>query len=165
MATGMHAKPGSRLAHESYVFSLLFKGGLGLAQLAAGLGLWLVPTASIQAYVTSLARLELVQDPTDPAALWIQQAMSSLPVGAVNFYAVYLIIHGVLNLGLVLALVARLRWAYPVSILALAGFVLYQIYDFFMGKSAMMLVLSGFDIIVIWLIWREWTTQMHATAP
>lgn len=155
--SGIH--PQSGLAHRTYILSLLFKGGIGAAQLAAGLGLALVPTARIKAFANWLARLQLVEDPTDPAALWLAHAMANLPQTVFNFYTIYLMLHGILNLALVAALVARLHWAYPAAILALIGFVIYQTYDFLTGQSAVMLVLSAIDIVVILLIWREWTAQ------
>ena len=144
--------------HRAYLISLAFKCVIGAAQLVAGFGLALVPTDTIRAYVSALARLELVQDPDDRAALWVQHAMAFLPVGEVHFYTVYLLIHGVLNVGLVAALLARLRWAYPVSILVLIGFVAYQVHEIYLGKGWMLWLLTAIDLFVIWLIRREWRT-------
>ena len=72
-------------------------------------------------------------------------------------------IHGVLNLGLVLALLAGFKWAYPLSIAALVGFVLYQGYKISLGAGAIMIILSVIDIVVIWLIWREWRALKGVT--
>jgi len=68
-----------------------------------------------------------------------------------------------LNLGLVLALLAGLRWAYPVSLLALGGFIAYQLNKFAHTGDMMMIILSVIDIFVIWLIWREWKAHLRTT--
>ena len=69
---------------------------------------------------------------------------------------IYFAGHGVLNLGIAIALLLRLRWSYPVSILVLAGFVIYQITRFFLTGDPMMVALSLFDLIIIALVWREY---------
>jgi uncharacterized membrane protein len=146
-------------AHRSYIASLLLKAGIGTAQLAGGIGLWLVPGDRISAYVASLARLKLVEDPKDILAQWVARTAAMTPFDTGNFYMLYLGIHGLLNLCLVVALMARRRWAYPMAIAALVFFVIYQLYEYSMGKGLMMLALSALDLAVIWLILGEWRVQ------
>jgi len=149
------ASQGDRLAHLSYIASLVLKGFLGLAQLTGGVLIYLAPVDAWPRLVVWLTTAELAEDPDDPFSRWFIDIASSAPADAAQFYAIYLLIHGVLNLGLVLALVARYAWAYPVSIAALAGFVGYQIYKFTLTSDPVMIVLSLIDVLVIWLIWRE----------
>jgi len=154
----------NRWAHLSYLAGLLLKAGIGAAQLAGGIGLWLVPGGHIRAYVASLVHLELVDDPHDVLAQWVAHAVAVTPLDSGRFYMLYLGIHGLLNLGLVVALVAKRHWAYPAAIAALVLFVFYQLYEFSAGKGAMMLALSALDLVVIWLIWREWLVRQIAWA-
>ena len=129
---------------------------LGLSQLLGGIGLALTPAGGLARLADWLVRNELAEDRADPVALWMQHAGQTLSASEGAFFAVYLCLHGVLNLGLVLALLARLRWAYPVSIAVLIGFVAYQMYNFSQDGSVTMILLSVIDIVVIWLIWREY---------
>lgn len=155
---------GAGFLHRTYGLSLAFKGLLGLSQLASGLALVLTPAGTLAGLADVLTRAELAEDPGDPLALWVANALAATPLGEGSFYAVYLCIHGVLNLGLVLALLARFHWAFPASILALIGFVAYQGYKYTIGGGAMMIILSVFDIFVIWLIWREYRLVLRHDA-
>ena len=155
---------GAVLLHRTYGLSLFLKGLLGLSQLASGLALVLTPAGALSGLADVLIRAELAEDPSDPLALWAANALAATPLGEGAFYAVYLCIHGVLNLGLVLALLARFHWAFPASIMALIGFVAYQGYKYSVGGGAMMIVLSVFDIFVIWLIWREYRLVLRHDA-
>ena len=46
--------------------------------------------------------------------------------------------------------------AYPVSLVAFAGFIVYQIHRFTFTHSPFLIVLTVFDLIVIVLVWHEW---------
>ena len=159
----MHTAVTPKLAHLGFLLSMLAKGLLGLSQLLGGFLLWFIPAASMTKWVAGLARLELVDDPNDPLAQLVLRLATSTPITHESFYVVYLLIHGVLNLGLVLALLAGFKWAYPLSIAALVGFVLYQGYKISLGAGAIMIILSVIDIVVIWLIWREWRALKGVT--
>jgi uncharacterized membrane protein len=53
----------------------------------------------------------------------------------------------------------RLRnklWAYPASLVVMGLFIVYQIYRFSYTHGWGLIVLSVFDIVVIWLIWHEY---------
>lgn len=154
--------PISKWAHLSFLVSMLGKGSLGTAQILGGLALAVTPAGTLNGLVLRLAKLELVEDPTDFMAKWAIGAANAPQMANETFYTIYLLIHGGLNLGLVLALLAGLRWAYPVSIAALAGFIAYQLVKFANTGDWIMIALSVLDIFVIWLIWREW--QAHAKA-
>jgi uncharacterized membrane protein len=146
----------SGFLHRSYFVSLAAKGLLGAAQLTAGLALMLTPAGALTRLAHWLVVTELAEDPTDRLALLVQQALASTSLASGGFYSVYLIIHGLLNLGFVVALLARLHWAYPGSIMALFAFVGYQLYKFSFTADPMMLILSAIDVVVIALIWHEY---------
>ncbi len=156
--------PDRSAAHALYLISLAAKGILGLTQLGSGLLLMLAPSGWITDLVHSLAKIELVEDPGDPIALWVMHALPQSLLVPGGFYSIYLLIHGLLNLALVLALIARLGWAFPVSILVLFGFVAYQTVEFALGADPMMLVLSLIDLVVIALVLREWRQWRKAAA-
>lgn len=143
-------------ARMMLIVSLVIKGALGAAQLIAGVVIYATP-GGLDGLSRLLVRTELTQDPNDPFALWITTQIALLPPDADQFYTLYFIIHGILNLGAVLALLAGLRWAYPASIAALIGFIAYQMYKYVHGGGIMMIILTIIDIFVIWLIWVEYS--------
>ena len=75
---------------------------------------------------------------------------------AEQFFAVYLMAHGVVKLSLVLGLFRRKRWAYPTSIAVMSMFVVYQLWRFHLTHGVGLLALSVFDSVLVALIWREW---------
>lgn len=150
--------------HRSYEISLLLKGLLGLTQMASALILYLAPAGGITGFVTWLTSQELSEDPGDLVVLWLLQAAQGLSISTVNFYVLYLLAHGALNLGVVLLLWARLIWAYPLSIFVLLVFVAYQFYEYSVTGSPTMIVLSLFDLLIALLVWREYRAVLRARA-
>src|SRR5258707_4894886 len=51
------------------------------------------------------------------------------------------------------------RWAYPLMIVTLAVFVCYQIYRFALSHSVLMILLTLYDVVVIFLTWLEYGQQ------
>lgn len=155
------AHPISRWTHFSFLISMVGKGLLGLGQMLGGLALAVTPDGTLNSLVLRLAKLELIEDPNDMMAQWLNTAAAATHVANETFYTIYLLIHGGLNLGLVLALLAGLKWAYPVSIWALVAFIVYQMNKYAHTGDVVMIILSVIDIVVIWLIWREWKAHQR----
>jgi uncharacterized membrane protein len=71
----------------------------------------------------------------------------------------YLLSHGAVKLVLVVALLRNKLWAYPLMIVTLAVFVCHQIYRFALSHSVLMILLTLFDVVVIFLTWLEYGQQ------
>jgi uncharacterized membrane protein len=145
-----------RLLHWLFGASLGIKGILCSAEALSGFGLLLTPNALIARFVFWVTHFEIAEDPTDTMASWTLRAMQQFPVGTQHFYAIYLLAHGGLKLTMVMLLWRRVIWAYPVSMVILAGFVAYQGYEFFHAGSPFLLLLALFDLVMIGLVWQEW---------
>ena len=140
----------------SYRLSLAGKGGLGLLQLVGGFALWLSPGGSALRFADWLTRNELAGDPDDPLSLLLLKAAQLVTTpDAENFYTLYLIGHGVLNFGVVIALLFRIRGAYYASMATLIGFVAYQLWTLTKGFDPMLIVLTGIDVVIIVLVLAE----------
>ncbi|MEI2686532.1 MAG: DUF2127 domain-containing protein [Cypionkella sp.] len=146
----------ARWLHGLFEASLLIKGLLAASEAVSGLGLLLTPNSMIQNFVDWMTRNELTQEPSDAMAQWFSHLAQSLSIQTQHFYALYLMGHGFLKLIMVLLLQKRVIWAYPASMLVLAGFVMYQLDQWTDGHSPVLLMLSGFDTFMILLVWREW---------
>jgi uncharacterized membrane protein len=80
----------------------------------------------------------------------------SFSIDSQHFYAWYLLSHGMVKLLLVAGLLRRQMWSYPASIVVMMLFIAYQLYRYSYTGSVGLLVLSAFDVVVIWLIWHEY---------
>lgn len=152
----------SRWLHWIFETSLLIKGLLAAGEGFGGLGLLLAPNTAIATLVDWMTRVELVQDPTDRVALWLQHTAATFSIETQHFYALYLCLHGGIKLTMVLGLARRVLWAYPAAMVILAGFVAYQMHRVTLSPSPMLLALSGFDTLMIVLVWREYRLMRAA---
>ena len=80
------------------------------------------------------------------------------------FASAYLIVHDVVKIFLVAGLLRRRLWSYLVSLWFLTGFIAYQAYRFFFTHSLWMIALTVVDLIVAFLIWREYQARKHGLA-
>jgi len=77
------------------------------------------------------------------------------------FAAAYLIVHGLIKLFLVASLLLGRLWAYPLSLWFLAAFIVYQCYRYLHTHSISLVLLTVFDLAVVFLIWREYHSRQH----
>lgn len=145
---------------------MVLKGLHALIEIAGGLALYVVSAASIQHWVQALTQIELTEDPRDFIASHLMMAAQHLSVSSQNFYAFYLLAHGLIKIVLVAGLLREKLIAYPASLVALIAFILYQLYRYSYTHSFGLLVLTLFDLIVIVLVWHEWRVlkRHHAGA-
>jgi uncharacterized membrane protein len=142
--------------HWLFEASLVLKGMFAAGETLAGLGLLLTPNISIINFVGWLTRHNLTQEPNADMAQWFHHMADIFPIQVQHFYAYYLLGHGVLKFLMVVMLARRILWGYPVAMLILAGFVTYQMTEYFSRGSIALLALSGFDAFMIGLVYREW---------
>ena len=142
--------------HQIFVISVLLKGVHALIECLGGIAFYLVSTDTIVRLVNRATQDEIREDPNDFVATHLLGMAQHFSVGTKTFYAFYLLSHGLIKLLLVVGLLANQRWSYPASLVALAGFIAYQVYRFSYTHSVGLVLLTIFDLIVIALIWYEW---------
>lgn len=146
----------SRFPRETlFQISVWLKGLNAALEVMAGGALLFVTPGVILGVVTFFAQDELAEDPHDRVANVLLGFAQHLSVGTERFIALYLLSHGVTKFALVVALLRRILWAYPVSAAVFAAFVAYQLYRYSFTHSAALLALSLFDLTLICLIWAE----------
>jgi len=79
----------------------------------------------------------------------------------VLFASLYLLTHGAVKVVLVAALLKNKLWAYPWMIAFLLLFIGYQIYRIILVPSAALAALTAFDLLVVWLTYREYQRQRY----
>ncbi len=142
--------------HRVFGASLVLKGLFALAELASGLALYSVGTDLILNFAQWATLEELTEDPADFIATTLLHLAQDFSIEAKAFYSFYLASHGIVKIVIVLALWQRVKWAYPLAAMVMLLFVAYQLYRFSYTGSWGLLALSGFDLFVITLIWREY---------
>lgn len=148
-------KPKS-LLDKTYELGLLIKGIDGFFELVGGLLLWLVPKDAVGRITKDLTQNQLDKNPHDFIATHILHLGQSIMHGHNGFAIAFLLTHGVIKLGLVIALLRNKLWAYPWALVILGLFLVYQVYSFVIHPTFGMGYLSVLDAIIIWLVWREW---------
>jgi len=142
-----------------FVIGIIGKGLNGLAELVGGLLLLFVTPDSIHHVVAVLTRGELSEDPNDLVARYLLHTADGLTGSAVIFGAVYLLVHGAVKIGLVIALLLNKLWAYPCMIIILLIFIGYQLYRIVLQPSVGLVVLTVFDALIVMLTWWEYRRQ------
>jgi uncharacterized membrane protein len=150
--------------HRLFQLSILLKGAHALVECAGGLLLAIVSTATIYGWVDWLTQGELLEDPHDFVATHLLDMAQRFSVNTKNFYAFYLLSHGLVQVFLVAGLLREKLWAYPASLVVLGLFILYQIYRFSYTHALGLVGLTLFDILVIVLIWHEYRVMRRHLA-
>ncbi len=145
-----------RLFHRIFQIGIFIKGIDGLLEIIGGSLLFLASSSSLITSVRNFFQHELIQDPTDLMANIIITFFQNLSTNSKLFAAFYLIIHGIIKLGLVIALWKKKLWAYPLAGGILIILVIYQIIRFLRFHSYFLLLLTSIDIIIILLLKIEY---------
>jgi len=101
-------------------------------------------------------REKLTEDPRDFVATHLIAAAQNLTAATQSFCAFYLVSHGLIKIVLVAGLFREKFIAYPLSLIALGAFVVYQLYRYGYTHSFGLILLTLFDLVAIVLVWQEW---------
>jgi uncharacterized membrane protein len=146
----------SRITQILFKIGIISKGIDGLLEIVGGFILFFITPIQIHSLIQVLTQHELSEDPKDIIANYLLNSTWHLTAGTKNFAAIYLLWHGFVKAGLVVALLLRKRWSYPTAIFAFFLFLIYQLYRYSHTSSPELLILSGVDIFVIILTWLEY---------
>jgi len=137
--------------HETFEIGILIKFLNGLLETLGGFLLLFISAASINRIVIFLTQEELSEDPKDIIANYLIKASESISVNTQLFGSLYLILHGIVKIILVIAVWKRKLWAYPIMIVFLIVFIIYQIYRISYDYSLGLLLLTVLDGIIVFL--------------
>jgi uncharacterized membrane protein len=148
-----------------FLLGVLFKGFDGTVELLGGVALLSVSPAFVLRSVQFLTQDEIIEDPHDLVANYLLRLAARLSVGSQHFMALYLLLHGIVKMALVWALLERVLIAYPVSILAFAAFIAYQLYRSTLVGGFGLWLLSALDVAVVTLVYLEYRAMRQGRAP
>lgn len=142
--------------HFAYLLGIALKGVDGLLEIGGGAMLLFTSRAGIVHLVESLARPEMAEGPGWLLEHHAVHMARTLSPGTLHFATIYLLIHGCIKVGLVAALMKGWRQAYPVALVLLTAFIVYQCFRLFRDHSLFLATFTAIDIVIVVLIWLEW---------
>ena len=98
----------------------------------------------------------LIEDPHDFIANHLLKFAEGFSVEKHDFYAFYLLSHGLVKLVVVAGLLREKLWAYPASFAVFGAFIAYQLYRYSHTHEAVLIALTVFDLFVIALAVHEY---------
>lgn len=149
--------------HQIFTVSVLLKGAHAVVECLGGLALALVSTDMIAALVDRLTQDELNEDPHDFVATHLLDYAQHFSIGSKNFYAFYLLSHGLIKMFLVIGLLRNKLWSYPASLVVMGLFIIYQLYRFSYTGSFGLIAITALDVVVMVLIWHEYRLMLRHT--
>ena len=153
------------LLHDAYLGAILIKGFDGGVETLAGLVLALTGTERIYDWMIRLTAPELSGGGHHPALHALQTGAARLAGTPHHFVAVYLLVHGLLKLGIATALLkGTARWVFPIASVVLTGFIVYMSWRLSVRWSGWLLGFALFDFFTLALVLNEWRIQ-SAKAP
>lgn len=147
--------------HAAFRVSLVLKGAIALAEVAAGLFTYLVTPQFVLDLVQAITRTELTKDPRDFVANYLLHAAQGMSVSGQHFAALYMLSHGIVKFWLIIGLWREKIAYYPLAIGVFGLFILYQVYRYSFTQSLLLLLITLLDVVVIWLVWMEYR-RLHA---
>lgn len=155
-------KPKRGLRELFFLASVGFKGIDGILESLGGIALLVVNPGFILRAVQLLTQDEIAEDPLDRVANTLLHLASHLSISQQHFLAIYLLVHGLVKVGLVWALLARVLIAYPLSIAIFGVFTVYQLYRYNITQGLGLLLLTALDLVVVGLVYLEYRALRRA---
>ena len=136
--------------------AVIFKGLDGVLELIGGTILLFVPAARLHTFIIQLGHTHLVTS-HDLLGRAVASFGHTFTSGVQIYTAIYLLLHGVIKVGLVIALLSRRYSLYPAAIIVLVLFMGYQIYRIIFEHSIVFdSLLTAIDALVVWLTILEY---------
>lgn len=149
----------AQLLHDAYLGAILIKGFDGAIETLAGFIIAVTGPERLYEWVFRLTAPELAEG-HHPALHAIRSGAAKLANGPHHFVIIYLLVHGLLKLGVVLALLkGTARWIFPVASLILTAFIAYMSWRLSLHWSNWLLGAALFDLLTLGLVLNEW--RMH----
>ena len=148
--------------YELFKWSLILKGLISVGEVFAGIILFFIPAPYVISFVQMLGT-KLAGYADNAITLHVVKELAAFSAGSALFVSLYLLSRGLIKCFLIGALLRNILWAYPASLIVLALFLVYQAYEIATKGSIFVVAISIFDLIVMYLIWREWSiVKRHA---
>ncbi|HEX4075936.1 MAG TPA: DUF2127 domain-containing protein [Candidatus Acidoferrales bacterium] len=150
------------LLHGTFRTGVAMKCVDGLFEMAGGILLWFVKPAAMGSTLRMLCLREFSRDPHDFIAVHLLHTSEKLAHGDPLFASIFLLSHGLVKVVLAVMLWFGELWTYPLALFVFSAFSVYQVYRYTHTHSIALLVVTAFDLAIVWLTWGEYRVQKSA---
>ena len=147
--------------HRIFDVSVSLKGLHAMFEIVAGIALYLTSAETIVGWATSWSNREIAEERYDWIANHLLHFAEGFSVAKHDFYAFYLLSHGLVKGAVVVGLLRQKLWAYPASFVVFGAFIAYQLYRYSWTHDFGLILLSIFDLFVIVLAVHEYRLVKH----
>jgi uncharacterized membrane protein len=144
------------LLDQSFKAGIAIKGFDGLIECIGGVLMCFIKPSAMNDFFRFVILHDLPGKYDEMLVAHLFHWTQSLEHGGKAFAAVYLITHGLSKALLVAGLWMNKLWAYPLTIVVFSIFCVYQIHRYTHTHSIFLVLLTIFDLILIYLTWREY---------
>jgi uncharacterized membrane protein len=141
---------------QVFVVSVIAKGLHALVEIIAGAALYFTSTETIVGSLNRWSLRAIAEERHDWIASHLLRFAESFSVEQHDFYAFYLLSHGLVKIVLVYGLLREKLWAYPAGFVVFGAFIVYQLYRYSFTHEPALIALSIFDLFVIVLAIHEY---------
>jgi uncharacterized membrane protein len=142
--------------HRLFRIGVILKGAHALLELAGAILIYFTSNSTLYGLVVNAVQSELLEDPNDILATFFLQHASGIASEGKDFAALYLFVGAMVNGMLAVGLLSEKRAVFPVSLVVLGLFVLYQLYLFARTLSPWLPLFALFDLLVMCLVGVEY---------
>src|SRR5271156_5965455 len=147
------------LLRASFRTGITMKGIDGLLEATGGVLLWFIKPEALGEFLRLMFVHELSRDPRDFVAAHLVHVSEKLAQSDPLFASIYLLTHGLVKAMLSILLWMNKLWAYPLAIFVFSAFSVYQIYRYSHTHAAVLLLLTVFDVLIVYLTWEEYRVE------
>ena len=153
------------LLDKTYEVGIIIKGIDGTLELIGGILVLVLSPGTILSITNFFTQDALQENPHNFLANHLSEAGNHLASGQTTFAALFLLTHGLVKVVLVTCLLLNKFWAYPWALVVLTLFLVYQTYLLVTKTTFGMAFLTVLDVIIIYLVYREWQKVRSEQSP
>lgn len=146
--------------YRYFLLSIGLKGLISAAEVIAGILVLVIPHHGMYWLVALFTTGPLSFATPESIAAYLDHVVLLVTASTI-FVSVYLLSRGFIKLFLIIALIKNKLWAYPISLAVLGLFMLYQCYQIVTTHSIEIILITLFDSVVVYFIWKEYQIVKH----
>jgi uncharacterized membrane protein len=146
---------------QIFRISILLKTLEAVSEVIGGVILFFITPHFINHWGNVLTRGELSEDPNNFIANFLSHSIHHLSSISTTYAAIYLLTHGVVKLVALVAVLKDKFWGYPLLLVVLLMFIIYQTIQLVHHVTYGLLGLNIFDVFVVVLTALEWRKRIN----
>ena len=142
-------------SHGLFKAGVLIKLGIAIVEIIAGFAFYFLSYEAMRTLATSFLQM-IIKNPDSSVLNLVNSGFRDLVVYSTSFWVFIFLSHGVTKILLTQGLLRNKAWAYVTSLLVFSYFIVNQIYQAIRNPSIVLLLITVFDGIVVFLIFYEY---------